>query len=117
MRYEITNTAQGVTLTPGDHTLIDDDLSRQLDPLLGAFSADSVYLRVLINDESGRPFTDVTLRLALPGQLLRAHESGPAFRPAFQQALRELRRQVRDHKERSGADHSGKNRPVPPHRS
>jgi ribosome-associated translation inhibitor RaiA len=117
MRYEITNTAQGVTLTPDDHALIGNDLSRHLDPLLGGFSEDSVYLRVLSNDESGRPFTNVTLRLALPDQLLRAHEAGPAFRPAFQQALRELRRQVRDHKERSGAAHSGKNRVTPPHRS
>ncbi|HEY8600719.1 MAG TPA: HPF/RaiA family ribosome-associated protein [Thermomicrobiales bacterium] len=117
MRYEITNTAQGVTLTPDDHALIDDDLGRHLDPLLEAFSEDSVYLRVLVNDESGRPFTDVTLRLALPDQLLRAHESGPAFRPAFQQALRELRRQVRDYKDRNGADHSRKHRAAPPHRS
>jgi ribosome-associated translation inhibitor RaiA len=112
MRYEITNTAADVALTPDDHALIDEELSRHLDPLIGSFSEDSVYLRVLVNDESGHSLVDVTLRLALPDRLLRAHETGPAFRPAFQQALRELRRQFLEYKDRHGRDHSRKQRPV-----
>lgn len=113
MRYEITNATKDVTLTPSDQALIDDELSKFFDPLLKSFSEDSVYLRVLINDESRHSLVDVTLRLALPDRLLRAHETGPAFRPAFQQSLRELRRQLIDEKDRRGRDHSGKHRPVP----
>jgi len=112
MRYEITNTAASVTLTQDDQALIDDDLGRHLDPLLRSFSEDSIYLRVLLNDESGPPLVDVALRLALPDRLLLAHETGPAFRPAFQRALRELRRQVLDYRDRHGRDHSRQQRPV-----
>jgi ribosome-associated translation inhibitor RaiA len=106
MLYEISNAARDITLSEADHALIDENLRRHLDPLLASLPEDAAPLRILINDESGRPFVDVTLRLALPDRLLRAHETGPAFRPAFERALRELRRQVLEWKDRHGRDHS-----------
>ncbi len=110
MQYEITNTARGVSLSPDDLDLIGSDLGRRLDPLLESFPQDAAYLRVLINDEAGRPFVEVTLRLSLHGDLILAHEVGPAFRPAFEQALGELRRQVLAYKDRHGRDRSRKQR-------
>ena len=110
MQYDITNTARGVSLSQDDLDLISSDLGRRLDPLLASFPQDAAYLRVLINDEAGRPFVEVTLRLSLHGDLIRAHEVGPAFRPAFEQALGELRRQVLAYKDRHGRDRSRKQR-------
>ena len=105
MQLEITNNAREVTLSPADTDLIRGDMERLLDPLLASYPDDAAQLRVLISDETRPSLVEVALRLTLHGDLIRARETGPAFRPAFQQALREVRRQVLAHKDRHGRDH------------
>jgi ribosome-associated translation inhibitor RaiA len=82
----------------------DDVVDRELDklvPLLADYPEDTM-VRIIVDDASGTDDVEVSLRLSLPSQLLVSHETGAAttLTSVFERALKELRRQLLQEKER-----------------
>lgn len=97
MRYEVTNRSKNFTTTDAITSYLDTEVAK-LEPIVGNYPED-LLLRVIVDEGGNANDIDVQLRLSMPGHMYVSHEPGPDFRKAFEQALRELRRQVLDDKE------------------
>ena len=97
MYYEVTNRSKNFTTTDAITSFLDTEVAK-LEPIVGDYPED-LLLRVIVDEGGNANAIEVQLRLSLPGHMYVSHESGPDFRRAFEQALKELRRQVLDNKE------------------
>lgn len=97
MYYEVTNRSKNFTTTDAITSYLDTEVAK-LQPIVGDYPED-LLLRVIVDDGGNANDIEVQLRLSLPGHMFVSHEPGPDFRKAFEQAVKELRRQVLDEKE------------------
>lgn len=97
MHYEVTNRSASFTTSDRLTEFLDAEVAK-LDPIVADYS-DDLMLRVIIDDGGNANVLEVQLRLSMQGQIFVSHEPGPEFRFAFEQAFKELRRQVLDHKQ------------------
>ncbi len=105
MHYEIMNNTREFEATPEIEDYITKKF-RVLDRLLASFPQDEVMLRIIVDDEAEPGSFQAKLRLSLPSRLLTCEEAAPTFSVAFDQAIKELRRQLIDYKDKL-RQHSG----------
>ncbi|MDP9309343.1 MAG: HPF/RaiA family ribosome-associated protein [Chloroflexota bacterium] len=96
MYYEVTNRSNTFTTTDAITSFLDEEVAK-LAPIVDDYP-DDLLLRVIVEDGGNSNVLEVQLRLSLPGHMVVSHEQGNDFRKVFDQALRELRRQVLDQK-------------------
>lgn len=96
MHYELTNRSDNFTNSDTIKAFLDGEVAK-LDPIVEDFP-DNTMLRIIVDHGGNANDIDVQLRLSLPSTMLVSHEPGPDFRKAFDQAFKELKRQVLDYK-------------------
>ncbi len=102
VRFEMVNNVReerNFEITPALEDYVEKKL-RLLDRLLASFPQDQIMLRVIADDEAGPGELQAKLRLSLPSRMLNSEEAAPTFPAAFDQAIKELRRQVIDYKDK-----------------
>jgi ribosome-associated translation inhibitor RaiA len=96
MHYELTNRTDNFTNSDTIKAFLDGEVAK-LDPIVEDFP-DNTMLRIIVDEGGNSNVLEVQLRLSLPGNIFVSHEPGPDFRKAFDQAFKELKRQVLDYK-------------------
>lgn len=94
MIYQISKQANHVDIPASFDDVVDQETDK-LVPILASYPDDTM-LRVVVDDASGTDEVEVQLRLSLPGRMLTSRETGAAttLPSVFERALKELRRQV-----------------------
>ncbi len=99
MLYQISKQARHVDIPTEFDDVVDREIEKLL-PIVASYPEDTM-LRIIVDDASGTDEVEIVLRLSLPGNMLVSRETGAAnmLPSVFDQALKQMRRQVLHHKD------------------
>ena len=89
----------------GDVRKLIEELMSRLDKHLKDFNGDSVFLRIVIEENAVRTLYQVSVTLALPRKTIAAKEERHDVRETLRDAFAEIQRQIDKHKASMRREH------------